>query len=66
MAIMPSLDEGSVGDTMWGGIRRGNNDDKNVGDGVVACVGAGGYMLRWMGSSPLITVGGSDPFSLIA
>ena len=66
VAIMPSLDKGSEGDACQGGIRRGNDDDEDVGDGVVACVGAGRKMLRWMGSSPLTTAGGRDPFSLIA
>ena len=38
---MPSSDEGSVGDACQGGIGRGNDDDEDVGDGVVTHVGAG-------------------------
>ena len=63
---MPSSDKGSEGDARQGRIGRGNNDDEDVGDGVVAHAGAGRYMLRWIGSSPLTTAGGRDPFSLIA
>ena len=63
---MPSSDESDEGDARQGGIERGNNDDEDVGDGVVACVGTGRYMLRWIGSSPLTTAGGRDLFSLIA
>ena len=63
---MPSSDESPEGDVRQGGIGRGNDDDEDVGDGVVAHVGAGRYMLRWIGSSPLTTAGGRDPFSLIA
>ena len=66
MAIMPSSDKGSEGDARHGGIGRGNDDDEDVGDGVVARVGAGRYILRWIGSSPLTTAGGRDPVSLIA
>ena len=33
---MPSSDEGSEGDTRRGRIRRENDDDEDVGDGVVA------------------------------
>ena len=36
MATMPSLDEGSEGDTGWGRIGRGNDEDEDVGDGVVS------------------------------
>ena len=63
---MPSSDKGSEGDVCRGGISRGNDDDEDVGDGVIAHVGAGRYMLRWIGSSPLSTAGGRVPFSLIA
>ena len=35
-ATMPSLDEGSEGDMGQGGIGSGNEDDEDVGDGVVA------------------------------
>ena len=38
---MPSSDKNSEGDARQGRIGRGNDDDKNVGDGVVARVGAG-------------------------
>ena len=62
---MPSLDKGPVGDACQGGIRRGNDDDEDVGDGVIAHVGAGRKMLRWMGSSPLTTARGRGLFSLI-
>ena len=65
MAIIPSSDKGTVRDAWQGGIGRGNNDDEDVGDGVVARVGAGRYMLRWIGSSLLTTAGGRDPFSLM-
>ena len=63
---MPSSDKSSEGDARQGGIRRGNDDDEDVGDGVVARVGAGRYMLRWISSSLLTTAGGRGPFSLIA
>ena len=43
---MPSSDESCEGDVRQGRIGRGNDDDKDMGDGVVACVGAGRYMLR--------------------
>ena len=35
-ATMPSFDEGSEVDTRWGGIVRGNDEDEDVGDGVVS------------------------------
>ena len=64
---MLSLDEGSEGDTRWGGIGRGNDEDEDVGDGVVSCVGCSGRKIsRLMGSSPLSTAGGRGPFNLIA
>ena len=66
-ATMPSVDEGSEGDTGRGGIGRGNDEDEDVGDGVVArdpCNGRN--MSRLMGSSPLSTAGGRGPFNLIA
>ena len=64
---MPSLDEGSEGDTGRGGIGRGNDDDEDVGDGVVtrdAC--SGRKISRFMGSSLLSTAGGRGPFNWIA
>ena len=54
------------GDTRWGGIGRGNNNDEDVGGGVISCGGAGRNMSRWIGSSLLITAGGRGPFSRIA
>ena len=67
MAIMPSSDEGSEGDTGWGGIGRGNDEDEDVGDGVVACDDCSGRkMSRLIGSSPLSTDCGRGPFNLIA
>ena len=53
------------GDARWGGIGRGNDDDEDVGDGVVTCDGAGRNMSRWIGSSLVITAGGRGPFSQI-
>ena len=67
MATMPSLDEGSEGDTGRGGIGRGNEDDEDVGDGVVVrddC--SGRKMLRLMGSSPLSTDCGRGLINLMA
>ena len=64
---MPSLDEGSEGDTRRGGIERGNDDDEDVGDSVVSrddC--SGKKMSRLIGSSPLRTDCGRGPFNLIA
>ena len=46
---MPSLVKGSEGDVRRGRIERGNDDDEDMGDGVVARVGAGRYILRWIG-----------------
>ena len=67
MATMPSVDEGSEGDTGWGGIGRGNDEDEDVGDGVVVRDSCNGRkMSRLMGSSPLSTAGGRGPFNLIA
>ena len=64
---MPSLNEGSEGDTRRGGIRRGNEDDEDVRDGVVARDDCSGRKIsRLMGSSPLSTDWGRGPFSLIA
>ena len=66
-AAMPSSDEGSEGDTRRGGTRRGNDEDEDVGDGVVARDSCNGRnMSRLMGSSPLSTVGGRGPFNLMA
>ena len=66
-ATMPSVDEGSEGDTGRGGIGRGNDEDEDVGDGVVARDSCNGRnMSRLMGSSPLSTAGGRGPFNLIA
>ena len=63
---MPSSDKGSEEDMRHEGMGRGNNDDENMGDGVVACSGASRYILSWMGSSPLTTAGGRGPFDLMA
>ena len=64
---MPPSDEGSEGDMRRGGIGRGNDEDEDVGDGVVARDSCNGRkMLRLMGSSPLSTAGGRGPFNLIA
>ena len=41
MAIMPSFNEGCEGDARRGRIGRGNDDDEDVRDGVVARIGAG-------------------------
>ena len=67
MATMPLLDEGSEGDTGRGEIRTGNDDDEDVGDGVVSrddC--SGRKMSRLIGSSPLSTDCGRGPFNLMA
>ena len=64
---MSSLDEGSEGDTGQGGIGRGNDEDEEVGDGVVVrddC--SGRNMSRLIGSSPLSTDCGRGPFNLMA
>ena len=64
---MPSLDEGSEGDMGRGGTGRGNDEDEDVGDGVVSrddC--SGRNMSRLMGSSPLSTDCGRGPFNLMA
>ena len=67
MATMPPSDEGSEGDTGRGGIGRGNDEDEDVGDGVVSRDDCNGRkMSRFMGSSPLSTAGGRGPFNLIA
>ena len=67
MATMPSSDKGSEGDTGRGGIRRGNEDDEDVGDGVVARDDCRGRKIsRLIGSSPLSTDEGRGPFNLIA
>ena len=66
-AAMPCSDEGSEGDTRRGGIVRGNEEDEDVGDGVVSrddC--SGRKMSRLMGSSPLSTDCGRGPFNLMA
>ena len=64
---MPSSDEGSEGDTRRGRTERGNDDDEDVGDGVVARDSCNGRkMSRLIGSSPLSTAGGRGPFNLIA
>ena len=64
---MPSSDEGSEGDMRQGRIGRGDDEDKDVGDGVVARDSCNGRkMSRLMGSSPLSTAGGRGPFNLIA
>ena len=63
--IISSLLKEGEGDVRWGGISRGNDDNKEVGDSVVVC-GTGRNMLRWIGSSLLITAGGRGPFSRIA
>ena len=66
-ATVPSSDEGSEGDTRRGGIGRGNDEDEDVGDGVVSRDSCNGRkMSRLMGSSPLSTAGGRGPFNLIA
>ena len=67
MATMPSSDEGSEGDMGRGGIGRGNDDDEDMGDSVVARDSCNGRkMSRLMGSSLLSTAGGRGPFNLIA
>ena len=64
---MPSLDEDSEGDMGRGGIGRGNDEDEDVGDGVVSRDDCSGRKIsRLMGSSPLSTDWGRGPFSLIA
>ena len=61
---MPSSDKGSEGDTRQGGIGRGNNENEDVGDGVVARdAWRGRKMSRFMGSSPLSTARGRGPFN---
>ena len=67
MATMPLSVEGSVGDMGRGGIGSGNDEDEDVGDGVVSRDSCNGRkMSRLMGSSPLSTAGGRGPFNLIA
>ena len=67
MATMPSSDEGSEGDMRQGRIRRGNDDDEDVGDSVVLRDDCSGRKIsRLMGSSPLSTDGGRGLFNLIA
>ena len=64
---VPSVDEGSEGDTGRGGIGRGNDDDEDVGDGVVSRDDCSGRKIsRLMGSSPLSTDCGRGPFNLMA
>ena len=64
---MPSSDEGSEGDTRRGGIGRGNDEDEDVGDGVVVRDDCSGRKIsRLISSSPLSTDCGRGPFSLIA
>ena len=64
---MPSLDEGSEGDSGWGGIGRGNDEDEDVGDGVVARDSCNGRKIsRLIGSSPLSMDCGRGPFNLMA
>ena len=66
-ATMPSSDEGSEGDTGRGGIGRGNDEDEDVGDGVVLRDDCSGRKIsRLMGSSPLSTDCGRGPFNLMA
>ena len=66
-ATMPSSDEGSEGDTRRGGIGRGNDEDEDVGDGVVSRDDCSGRKIsRLMGSSPLRMDCGMGPLSLIA
>ena len=66
-ATVPPLDEGSEGDNGRGGIGRGNDEDEDVGDGVVSRdAWSGRKMSRFMGSSPLSTAGGRGPFNLMA
>ena len=61
------LSSGLEGDTRRGGTGRGNDDDEEVGDSVVAHDSCNGRkMSRLMGSSPLSTAGGRGPFNLIA
>ena len=67
LSRMPSSDEGSEGDTKRGGIERGNDEDEDVGDGVVAHDDCSGRKIsRLMGSSPLSTDCGRGPFNLMA
>ena len=64
---MPSSDEGSEGDMRRGGIGRGNDEDEDVGDGVVSRDDCSGRNIsRLIGSSPLSTDGERGPFGLIA
>ena len=66
-ATMPSSDEGSERDVRRGGTGRGNDEDEDVGDGVVSRDDCSGRKIsRLMGSSPLSTDWGRGPFSLIA
>ena len=64
-AIMPS--SGLEGDTRRGGTGRGNDDDEEVGDSVVARDDCSGRNIsRLIGSSPLSTDCGRGPFNLMA
>ena len=66
-ATMLSSDEGSEGDTRRGGIGRGNDEDEDVGDSVVARDDCSGRKIsRLIGSSPLSTDCGRGPFNLMA
>ena len=63
--MISSLFKEGEGDARWGGIRRGNDNDEDVGECVIACC-ADRNMCKWMGSSPLSTVGGRGPVREIA
>ena len=64
---MLSADEGSEGDMRRGGTGRGNEDNEDVGDGVVSRDDCSGRKIsRLMGSSPLSTDCGKGPFNLMA
>ena len=66
-ATMPSSNEGSEGDTGRGGIGRGNDEDEDVGDGVVSRDDCRGRNIsRLIGSSPLSTVCERGPLNLMA
>ena len=71
LAMMPSLDKASEGDARRGGIGSGNDDDEDVGEGVVTRSGVKALsafrkMCRCMGSSPDNTSGGMGPVNEIA
>jgi len=70
LAMISSSDKSIEGDARRGGIGSGNNDDEDVGEGVVTRTGvivwlAFRKMCKCIGSSPDNTSGGMGPFNEI-